>query len=226
MTTLGVLARRWLVILLGVALTAMACWSVLHRVGSDFQASGQLVLLLPPDSTGVDSPSNPYNNLQPDLDTVAGVVAGSVMSKDTEARLVTEGFDAEYDVAVAPGNGPLLVITTMDKDPGIAVSTRDAVLREIGAELAAMQQAANAPQQQLISASASSVSPRAEVLPGSRLRALAGTATAGLLLTLVLAFGVDRLRRRLSEWRRERHLAGELGASDLVLDEPQHVTAG
>ena len=196
LSTLAVLGRRWVVLGIGLALCGTLCWSVLHRVGSDYQASGQLVLLLPPDASGVETPSNPYVNLQPDLNTVASVVASSAMTSDTEHRLADEGFTAEYDVAVNPGTGPLLLITTMDEDPALAVATRDAVLRSVTADLAAMQVAADVPDRQLISATPSGVTVGAEVLPGSRLRALAGTATASLLLLLLVVFALDRLLER------------------------------
>jgi hypothetical protein len=179
-----------------VGLTATAGIYILQHVGSTFQASGQMVLLLPPDASGVETPTNPYLNLPSDLDTVAAVLASKVSTEDAEQELAAEGADAEYDVAVNPGVGPLLVITAKDKDPAAALATRDAVMRRVEAELADMQDEIDVPVRQVISTRSSSVTVRAEVLPGSRLRALAGTTSAGLLLTLVLAFGLDRLLQR------------------------------
>jgi len=196
------LARRWLVVILGLAATAAACYQVSEVVGPDYQASSEVLFLLPPDSTGVETPSNPLLNTPEGLLTTASLIAGNVSTKDAERALAAQGATAEYAIALVPGAGPLLVITAKDKSPRVALATRDAVMTRVGAELDLLQAEKRVPARQLISASTSSVSSRAEVLPGSRLRAVGGTAGAGLLLTLMLAFAVDRLLRRRGRSRR------------------------
>lgn len=203
------LARRWLMVLLGLAATAAGCYQVLERVGPDYQASSQMLFALPPESTGLLTPSNPLLNLPEGLITTASLVAANVSNKDTERALAAEGNTAEYAVALLPGAGPLLLITTKDKDPDTALATRDAVMELVDAELTELQTEQAAPRRQLIATSASGVSSRAEVLPGSRMRALAGAAGAGLLITLLLAFAVDRLldRRRRARTARTAEVA-------------------
>lgn len=208
---LTVLLRRWVVVLLGVLLTGGACYAVVKYVEPDYQASGQMLFLLPPEASGVSTPTSPFLNFQTGITTAGSLVAGRVTTKDAQRALAEEGADAEYAVALAPEAGPLLLITTKDKDPAVALKTRDAVMARLEADLAAIQVQARVPERQMITAQISSTSEHAEVLPGSRMRALAGVAGAGMLLTLLLAFGTDRLAN-LRRQRRER--AAERGAGD------------
>jgi hypothetical protein len=169
---------------------------VLGHVGSDYQASGQLVFLLPPDAQSSKVLINPYLNLQGGLSTAGALAAGHVMAEDAEQELAADGYTAEYDVALSPGTGPVLVVTAKDKDPEMAVATRDAVLARLAEALAELQQDWGIPSRQVISAQASNVGPRAEVLPGSRLRALVGTAGSAFLFLLVSTFALDRALAR------------------------------
>lgn len=193
---LKLLLRRWLVVLLGLIATGGACAYVLDNVGPDYQASSQMLFLLPPKASGPETPTNPYLNLQSGLATAASLVAGEVSTKDTRRDLAAAGMKAEYAVSLTPGAGPLLLITAKSKDPALAVATRDAVMNLVDTKLAEMQAAVDVPPLQVISTSRSSVSRSAERLSGSRLRALAGTGGAGMAAVLLAAFAVDRIRRR------------------------------
>jgi hypothetical protein len=187
---LRVLGRRWLIFSVGMLATGFVGWHVLTTVRTDHQATGQMVLLLPPDVG--ELPTNPYLNLPDGLATVGSLAASHVLALDTVHELADRGYTAEYDVALVPGTGPLLVITTEDKDPAMAVATRDAVMAELNTTIADLQGTLDIPARQVISSQPSNVSSQAEVLPGSRLRALAGAAGAGVLLVLVVTFALDR----------------------------------
>ncbi len=208
-----VLARRWFVLGVGLLATGYLGWYVVGHVGTDYQASGQMVLLLPPEASGVTTPMNPYLNLSGGLSTVGALAAAHVMTQDAELELAKDGFTAEYDVALSPGTGPLLVITARDKDGAQAIATRDAVMTEIARAVATMQQDLAFPNQQVISTQQSSVSRQAEVLPGSRLRALAGTVGASLLVLLVIIFALDRAVAEASQ-ERSRSRRGSSDGSD------------
>ncbi|NPC97941.1 hypothetical protein [Nocardioides sp. zg-DK7169] len=193
MNLLSAMARRWVVVLIGLGLTAVGCWQVAQLVGTQYQASSQLVLLLPPQASGVSTPTNPFLNMQAGQVTVASLLAGNVSTPDVRRTLAGAGADAEYDVALVPGAGPIMQVTSTSTDAEKAVETRNAVMKEIDAQLARMQARANVPPRQLIEGDRSGVSDGAEELTGSRIRALGGTAAVGLLLTLLVALGLDRL---------------------------------
>ncbi len=203
---LNLLLRRWLVVIVGLLLLAVATLFVLDRVDTQHQASSQMLFLLPPEASGVETPSNPYLNLQDGLTTTASLVAGTVSSKDVQREMEAAGYDSEYSIALVPGAGPLLLITTTDTSPEIAVATRDELMARVDDELARIQGEAGVPERQWISASRSNVSRRAEVLPGSKMRALAAVYGGGLLLVLLSAFAVDQL---LARRRRRKALADD-----------------
>ncbi len=194
--TLRVFVRRWLFFGFGLVVSVGAGVATLDRVSSDFQASGQLVILLPPDAQGTQSLVNPYLNLQSGLSMMASIVATDVMSATTERELASMGLTAEYDVGLLPGVGPLLQVTAKSKDPAMALATRDAVMTKVGETLSELQRDRGIPSRQIISAQQSNVSPTAQVLPGSRLRALVGAVGSCLLLLLVATFALDRALAR------------------------------
>jgi hypothetical protein len=205
--TLGVLLRRWLLVGVGLALTLGVSYHSATGVGTDYQASGQLVLLLPADAEGV-VPMNPYLNLQEGMSTAGALVASELMTPDAEATFVARGLTAEYDLALSPGTGPVVLVTAKSKDPQLALATRDAVIAAVQSHLATLQQDRGIPQRQLISAQPSNVPLQAEALPGSKLRALVGTAATGGLLVLLGSFVLDRFARVRRARRRARSAPG------------------
>lgn len=220
---LKVLARQWLVVLVGLAAVAGAAFAVVRVVPTEYQASGQLMLLLPTSSTGRETPTNPYLNLPAELTTTASLLAGTMMTKDTVQALEDERMDSEYDVAVVPGAGPLLIITTRDTDPERAIDTRDGVMSRLDQELDLIQIEANVPETQLIRLLPFSVGSTAEALPGSKIRALAVVGGVGMTVILLVAFARDRRRRRRRAETEEDSGASDPGAA-AVPPEPEPPT--
>src|SRR6478672_12252043 len=116
MDAVRLLMRRWYVALIGLVLIAGGAAYALTSVPTQYQASGEMLFLLPPASTGPTTPSNPYINLVPGLTTTASLIATEAMTKDVSAELVKRGFTSEYSVALVPATGPLLTISTTDTD--------------------------------------------------------------------------------------------------------------
>lgn len=195
---LKVLRRRWIVVMVGLLCMGGGAAAVLRYVPTEYTASGQLILLLPPTVNEDLPPVNPYLNLPPELTTTASLLAGNVMTRDAHRTIAEEGFEAEYDVAVVPGAGPVLIITTKDTDADQTLATRDAVMERLQADLAQIQTVAEVPRRQVITATESSVEEVPEPLPGSKIRALAGLVGVGGTLTLLAAFLLDRRRARSS----------------------------
>jgi hypothetical protein len=191
-----VLGRRWLILLIGAVLMAAAAGVAISAVPTRYQAQGQLLLLLPPKASGATSPTNPYLNLSPGLNVTASLIASAATTPEAVRRMAHAGFEAEYAVALAPGVGPLLSISTEDSDPRMALSTRDEVIRRLNADLLRIQLEEKAPPSQLIHTRANGVNRAADPLSGSKIRALAAIGGLGAGLTLVCAFTVDRHKRR------------------------------
>jgi hypothetical protein len=196
---LRVLVRRWYLVLAGLLLMSAASGAAIILVPTGYQASGQYLLMLLPESTGEKNPTNPLLNVQPGLTVTASLIAGNLTTKDAERSMARDGFDSDYAIGLSPDVGPLLVITADDTDPDQAVATRDELLRRLDAELASIQVKFDIPPAQFIYADTNAVSESAEAVPGRKIKALAVIAAVGTLLTLVTTFGLDRLlvaRRR------------------------------
>jgi hypothetical protein len=193
---ISVLLRRWYVALLGLLLVAGGAAYTLTSVPTQYQASGEMLFLLPPDSTGPRTPSNPYINLVPGLTTTAALLATEANTKDVAAQLAEDGFTSEYSVALVPSTGPLLTISTTDTDAATAVAMRDRVMTWLRNRLEQRQEAVSVPPEQKIYTEDTNVGKEAEPLPGSKIRAVGAVVGAGMLLTLLAAFVVDRLLTR------------------------------
>jgi hypothetical protein len=196
MDAVNVLLRRWYVALIGLLLVAGGAAYTLKAVPTQYQASGEMLFLLPPDATGPKTPSNPYINLVPGLTTTAALLATEANTKDVAARFVEQGFTSEYSVALVPSTGPLLTISTTDTDPAAAVAMRDRVMTWLRDRLVQRQKAVSVPAEQTIYTEDTNVGKSAEPLPGKKIRAVGAVAGAGMLLTLLAAFVVDRLLSR------------------------------
>ncbi len=199
-----ILLRRWYVVLAGLLLILAASGAAVALVPTDYQASGQVLLLLPADATGVATPTNPYLNLQSGLTVTASLIAGNVTTKDAQRDMVANGFTSDYAVALNPGTGPLLIVTAEDNDTDAAVATRDEVIRRLARELERIQLEESVPTSQIIHSRTDSVGTQAEALPGSKIRALAIVAAVGLVLTTIVAFIADRALLARSSNRRQR----------------------
>ena len=197
-TSFGVIGRRWRVLLVGAVLTILGGLGCVFWVPTNYQAAGQLILLLPPQASGSSTPTNPYLNLEPGLTVAASLIASTVTTYEFEKAMENSGFTSKYSVALNPGAGPILEISAKDTDPAMAVRTRDEVITRLEVELARIQADAQAPERQLIHATTNSVPATADPLPGSKIRALAAIGGVGVTLTLIVAFARDRSRRPAS----------------------------
>ena len=180
------------------ALTLLAAVGAIILVPTNYEAAGQVVLLLPPRASSSRTPTNPYLNLDPGLTVTASLLASAFSTKAAERSVEEAGYTSEYTIGVTPGAGPLLEVSAEDTDPIMAVKTRDEVIRRLRGELLEMQSEVGAPSRQLINVSINSAPQQADPLPGSKIRALAVIGGVGIFLTLIVAFTRDRSRRQAS----------------------------
>ena len=205
---LVVLRRRWRIFLAGFLLAGVASVGIVMYVPTQYQASGDVLFLLPPKTAA--GPINPYLNLQNGLSVAASIVGGVVTTRETQLEVARAGFTSPYAVAQSPQGGvPLLSVSAEDSNPEMAVKTVSEVIRRIGSELNQMQVNAGAPASQFMGISEFSITPKAEALHGSKLRALGVALTVIILGTSVVAFSVDGSRRR-------KDARVEAGPSDAV----------
>ena len=194
---LRALAQAWLVVLIGVLVTAGAVYAALQTVAPTHVSSSRLLFLLPPDATGRETPTNPFLNLTGGLTATAIIVAEIGNSGPTAQELKDSGFEAEYSVSLTPGAAaPILVIVAEDEDPAMVSLTIAEVQARLTTLLADIQSDADAPSQQTISATLLDGPTVPEVRRGDQLRAAGGALALGGVCTLVAAFVFQRVRSR------------------------------
>ncbi len=198
---LKLLARQWVVLGIGILLTSGVAFTASQAVPPQYQASGQLLLLLKPEATGEGTPTNPYLNLEGSLTTMAALIASTVSTEAAQQSLEESGFDAEMSVALQPGTGPVITVTTADTDAAMALGTRDEVISRMQDDLQGLQDDAGAPDRQRIQSRTIATPETVARLSGSKLRVLAGLYVLGGLLTLVVATLRDRRRQVLANGR-------------------------
>jgi hypothetical protein len=200
-----VLLRRWYVLLVGLLLTGGAAVGVALVVPTNYEASGNVLFLLPPDAG--DQPVNPYLNVPQGLTMSASIVGGVLSTPEMQRDIFDAGSTSEYAVGQEPGTGiPMLYITAADTDPAMAVKTVAEVIRRVDTELERMQTAAGAPSDQRMVTQPFSVTAQAEVVRGAKIRAVAVVGAVGAVLTVLAAFALDRARPGFGP-RRGAHVA-------------------
>jgi hypothetical protein len=191
--SLQLLLRRWYVVVIGVVLVAAAAFGVLNVVPTEYEGSATVVFVIP---VGPKDALNPYLNLQQGQFAVASLI-GSMVSTDEAQKKMAETHTSEYTVGQAPGSTvPQLLVTSKGKDAKDVVSTVNEVVREIESDLERIQTEVNAPAAQIIQARVFNMTQVAEPVRGAKVRAIAVVGVVGLALTLLVAFGLDRLLMR------------------------------
>lgn len=192
---LRVLVRRWIVVLLGALVTAGIGFYAIQVVETEYQARAQYLLLLPSGSTGEER-GNPLVNLNGGLVFTASLIAADATSNTVARALVEEGFESDYSIAAGTSGGPVLDVMVTGTDETDVLATRDELLRRFDEKLDTLQDLPGVPRGQLIFSRTNAVDPVADVVPGAKRRALIIIGGLGMVLTLVVAFGLDRFRRR------------------------------
>jgi len=191
---IAVLLRRWRIFVAGFLLAGLASAGVLMYVPAQYQASGNVLILLP--AKTATGRINPFLNMQTGLSVAASLVGGVVSTLGTQQEVVASGFTSQYSVGQSPDGVPLLSVSAEDTDPHMAVKTVAEVMRRIDSQLNQMQVDAGAPPNQFMTIKKFSVTPTAQVVHGSKIRALGVSLAVIGLGTALVAFSVDGARRR------------------------------
>lgn len=207
------LRRHWKILIAGLLVTAIAALLAMKILPPTYQATGSVIFISPAITTDGSSadpaqPANPYLNFGTPLAATADVIAASVNSDTTANRLSGGGATGTYQVALDPNSdAPLMSVEATARDGARAIATRNVVITEIRRELAAIQQGAGSPTNQLIRAQVVTISDKAPRVHGSLVRALAVVLAVGVILSCgaaVAAEGISRGRKRAEEEKAAR----------------------
>lgn len=200
---LRVLLRRWLVIVIGAALSVGAAAYLYTSLSPTYRATARLLLLLPPEAEDEESDGSPFLYLPNGLDVLARVVAAAPQSVTFTESLTAQGLVATFEVAVDPAS-PIITIEVEGGDPQNVLATRDGVVEALEAELARVQEEEGVPERQTARARVFAAEETPTMLSGDRTRVALAVIGAGGLLTLAAAFAVDWLANGRTAGRSHR----------------------
>jgi hypothetical protein len=201
-TSLGaILKRRWYAVVAGLLITAGLVGAAYQLVPPGYEVTAH-VLLLPP-AASVPAGGNPYLGLG-GLDPAVAILSRAMSDSGTVLALRAEGASGEYTVlADQLTSGPVLLVTEDAKTAAGAVTTLDLILARLPVTLSELQTSVGTTPTWLITETVITQDVRATLDRKSQTRALIVALAAGLVLTLLLASGLDALLR-LRARRRSR----------------------
>lgn len=194
------LRRRWWLVVLGVAATAVGSVYVMSLVPAE-QVARASVLLVPPEVVVGDT-GNPYlglNGLQPAADVLARALNDGQAHVELAPPEGTSDFVVSRDTS---SSGPVLVVEVTGTDAVDAVAMLDEVLAAMPPMLEQLQTDVDAPTSSFIRTTVVTRDDIAEASSKSQIRALLVAVVGGLAVTAFITYAVDGLLVRRSLERR------------------------
>lgn len=225
-SALSLLLRRWLVVLVGAALTLGAAAYVYTSTAATYRATANLLLVLPNDAAGPDEVDrgNPFLYLPDELNVLARVVSSASVSRSFQDDMESRGLTSPYEVGLDPTT-PVINVGVEGPDPANVLATRNGVVKAIQRELRRVQKEEAVPARQLASVRVFAAENRAVRLGGTATRGVIAVIAAGGLITLLAAFGIDRIleaRRGRSRRSQEADASGPDAPAVPIKNEPAH----
>lgn len=224
---MGVLRRRWYVLMAGLIATAGLAFAVTLVVPTEYEATASVVLL-PPKLT-VGSGGNPYLSLG-GLQATTDVVATAMGAEDTVDAIQADGgtddFVIERDRTTT---GPILSIIATADSPEGAMKTLRLLIDQVPTTLKELQETDNVNRSFRITSAEVAQDATPSTNRKSQIRALVLMVGLGLAGTVTLAAVVDSalIRRRLPSNRAEDPMASADSRADRVAaHDPQRPDLG
>lgn len=186
-----VLRRRWLITLLGLAVTVGACFAVGTVVPRQFSVQATMVLIPPVDRS--EPGANPYLALG-GLTGPVEILARSMKDPHNQEQIKAAGFHGDYEVERDfLTTAPVFVITATDDTPASAIKGRDLIISRVPKALADLQASIAVPPSARITADVINSSNDVQDVWKPMIRAILFVLALGGLVTTGLAAMVDSL---------------------------------
>jgi capsular polysaccharide biosynthesis protein len=207
--TMGVLFRRWYVVVPMLALTVFGAGYAFKAASASYEAKSTLVLVAPPASTGQLNPDgtkatpctqNPYC-ASGNLLNLANVTTRAMADPSTTTRLLAGNPGTSYNVILDAEPSPIIEMTADGPTSPSTLRALHDVSLGVQRELERRQKGIGVPSTALITSSPVTTATSAEQQSAGKERALVIAAAVGLALTLLAAvlaeyFARSRRRRR------------------------------
>jgi hypothetical protein len=194
---LGVLLRRWPVVVVGLAVTALVAASLVSQVPVEHEATGKVVIEAPvEDDTPSEIARNPFAAFNPALSVVGDLIAQVVTDDATRQQVAELGGTADFTIgAGGVWAAPVLSISAVSRSPAQASRTVLIVVWMISVTLSDQQAAAGADPDTFATARTLIDPDRTVILYGGRLRTGMATVVIGMAGTLALATFLEQRSR-------------------------------
>lgn len=187
---LRVLLRRWIVVVIGAALSLGAAAYFYMSTDPTYRAAASILLLLPPGAQDEEADGSPFLYLPSGLDTLARVVGSGAQSTTFAEDLAARGLASTFEVTVERAS-PIIDIEVEGQDAENVLATRDVLVAALEDELARVQQEEEVPEVQTARSRVFAADEAAIESGGDRQRAALAAVAAGGVLTVVAALALD-----------------------------------
>jgi capsular polysaccharide biosynthesis protein len=201
-TSVDVVRRHWKLLLVGLVLTFALAWGAFVAVGPSYQATTEMILLVPHGNTtpgrtaDVLPTGNPYLSFGGTLNVTGTVIAKALMGNQGATEVSARGGSASYSVEPPVGDAPVLTITATSADPAASLRTAAIVRTLLTRELDRQQRVAGAPQASWITMAPLEVADHATPQKKSQIRALAAILVLGTAGSVGMCFFAESLAQR------------------------------
>lgn len=200
-----ILLRRWYVALLGVVATAALVLAASTLIGPTYQITANVLLVPPPAKPG----SNPYLELG-GLEPVADVLARSLSDYPVSAKLKAAGLSGKFVVGRDQTvSGPVLLLTTEASTATEARNLMTALVGLVAPQLRDLQAHASVPVTAMLTTQLLYDAHDPKRVTKTQMRGEVAAGVVGLLMTLVVIIGLDRLLRGRTQRRTAAKNSGE-----------------
>ncbi|UXM89863.1 hypothetical protein [Paenarthrobacter sp. JL.01a] len=185
------LLRRWFIVVLGLALTAGACFFLQQSAPDNYKAQASLVLL--PSTKSVGEAGNPYlglGGMSEALDILTRKMSSEEFKEKIRDQAGTSTFTAEADKGTS---GAILLITASSHDADQALRLLDTVMNQAPVALTELQDVLNVPTTSRISTMKLLEDNKAVPEVKARTQLLLVTAAGGVALSVVVTVLIDGL---------------------------------
>lgn len=189
-----VVLRRWYVVVPTLAIALALAVGATKLVPAAYEASGTVVFIAPPGGENTTNPLFDSLGLAGTADVVSQIV-GSVPGREA---LKDSGVTGSFTLTrLADSQAPALVVTVKGGSATVVMSTLQAVIHKVQAELATQQSLAGV-KGRVIQANTVTVDRTATPVHGNRMRAAVAVGGLGCVLAISSAFLTESavLRRR------------------------------
>ena len=189
--TLKALGRRWYLVILGVAVTAGACFFIYEQIPVKYEAQGSLVLM-PPSAT-VGDEGNPYLFLG-GMGQALDVLTRHVNAAEVAEPVLEDHPDTSYTVEPDRAtSGPIIQVSAVGLTPDATMSVLHAALQTVPVSLDAMQDEVSIEDRLRIGLMTVVIDTEATKDDKQRLQLLIFAAAGGLVGTVLVTGMIDGL---------------------------------